>query len=144
MEICNFSINAHAQFYQKADYGKMNDTRKNQLGGYDYYDKDGKIAGHSKKTYGGDYIYYDNAGNKLGILKKDKNSYVFYNANSIPTGSMYKTPTGEYRYQDKLEGGLRSVTLPPGEDIGFFPPTSFGGGAFSPQLEGSFEEKKEK
>ena len=61
---------SQAQFYQEADYGDISVTRKNQLGGYDYYDADGKITGYSIKTYSGDYVYYDIAGNKQGSLKK--------------------------------------------------------------------------
>lgn len=131
-----------AQFYQKADYGDISVTRKNQLGGYDYYDKEGKIVGYSEKTHKGDYIYYDNEGNTLGALKQEGDSYTFYNVDDIATGKIRKTPTGEYRYRDKLEGGLRSITPPPGEDISFFPPSSFLEGTFSPQLEGGFKKEQ--
>jgi len=134
---------AYAQYYQKADYGDMSATRKNQLGGYDYYDKSGNIAGYSKKTYTGDYVYYDNEGNKLGALKQDKkkDTYTFYSADDTVTGSLRKTPTGEYRYEDKLEGGLRSVTPPPGEDIGFVPPSAFLEGSLKTRPEEPEEEK---
>ncbi len=139
--ICMASFYAcpgYAQYYQKADYGDMSVTRKNQLGGYDYYNSAGNKTGYSKKTYTGDYIYYDNEGNKLGVLKQDKkkDTYTFYNADNIATGSFRKTPTGEYRYEDKFEGGLRSVIPPPGEDIGFIPPSTF--------LEGSLKTRPEK
>lgn len=130
----------YAQFYQKADYSDISVTRKNQIGGYDYYNKQGKIIGYSSKSYTGDYTYYSVEGNKLGTLKKGSDGYTFYNANNIATGSMRQTPTGEYRYNDMVAGGLRSVTPPPGEDIGFFPPSSFLEGTLSSELEGTFEE----
>ncbi len=132
-----------AQFYQKADYGDMSTTRKNEVSGYNYYDKEGKMTGYSKKTYKGDYVYYNNEGNQLGSLQKEGNAYTFYNADGIAMGTMRKTPTGEYRYTDKFNGGLRSVTPPPGQDIGFLTPESFQKGTFPTQLEGTLKEKEQ-
>ena len=133
---------AQAQFYQEADYGDISVTRKNQLGGYDYYDEDGEMVGYSLKNRWGEYAYYDNRGNILGHLQDYGGSYIFYNADGIATRNMRKTPTGEYRYTDKFGGGLRSVTPPPGEDIGFFPPSSFQEGTLSPELEGGFKKEE--
>ncbi len=133
---------SQAQFYQEADYGDISVTRKNQLGGYDYYDENGKMVGYSAKNRWGEYVYYDSEGNLLGHLEHRGNSYTFFNADEIPTGRMQKMPTGEYRYVDSLEGGLRSITPPPGEDIGFFPPSSFKKGTLSPELKGGFKKKE--
>ena len=128
------------QYYQKADYGEMNITRKNQLGGYDYYDSEGKMVGYSDKTYKGTYIYYDNKGNRLGELKENQKngSYTFYNADNIPTATINKRPTGEYRFIDKNEGGLKSFTPPPGEGIGFIPPSNLKSEEIDSELEGTF------
>lgn len=132
---------ALAQYYQKDDYGEISTTRKNQLGGYDYYDKNGNMTSYSSKNYQGEYIYYDKEGNKIGVLKQDKqkSGYTFYNADNIPTKTLQKMPTGEYRYKDKSEGGLKGITPPPGEDIGFVPPSSFTGGTLDTDLEGTFK-----
>ena len=130
---------SQAQFYQEADYGDISVTRKNQLGVYDYYGEDGEMVGYSSKNRWGEYVYYDNKGNVLGHLERYGDSYTFFNADDIPIRHMRKTPTGEYRYTDKLTGGLRSVTPPPGEDIAFFPPSSFQKGTLSPELEGGFK-----
>jgi len=132
----------YGQFYQKADYGEKSTTRKNEVGGYDYYDSSGTKTGYSQKTYKGDYVYYDNAGNKLGALKKDKKegTYTYYNADNIATGTMRKTPMGDYRYTDKSEGGLRSITPPGSEDIGFMPPDTFREGSSETDLQGEFKE----
>ena len=135
---------ALGQFYQKADYAESNVTRKNQLGGYDYYDKSGNKIGYSKKTHAGDYIYYDNEGNKTGVLKQDKSkkAYIYYNASNIPSGTLRKTTTGEYRYKNAREGGLTSVIPPPGENIGFVPPSSFQSGTFNSDLQGTFKKQE--
>ena len=125
-----------AQYYQRSDYSDISVTRKNQMNGYDYYDKSGDLVGRSEKTYSGDYVYYDTSGNKIGTLKKDDKSYTYYNANGIESGKMRKMSTGEYRYKNNLQGGLRSVTPPPGEDVGFYPPSYYQDGYYSPEMQG--------
>ncbi|MFH0732125.1 MAG: hypothetical protein V2A72_04275 [Candidatus Omnitrophota bacterium] len=134
-----------AQYYQQADYGQMSNTKKNELGGYDYFDANGNKTGYSKKTYSGDYEYYDNEGNKLGALKQDKakNTYTFYNADNIATGNLQKTPTGEYRYRNKSQDGLTSVTPPATEDIGFVSPSVFMEGTYNSNLDGGFKRQQE-
>src|SRR3989338_454237 len=116
----------YGQFYQKADYGEVKDTKKNEFGGYDYFDKSGNRTGYSVRTHDGNFIYYDTDGNKTGMLKKEnKDTYSFYDSANIKTGTVEKTPRGDFIYKRSFEGGLEGFTPPAGENIGYVDPNSF-------------------
>jgi len=114
-------VSAGAQSFE-ADYGQVSNTRKNIIGGYDYYDESNNLAGYSEKAADG-YRYYDANGNYLGKVQENEsaeNTYTIYNAEGVRTSTMKRLPSKKYRVESNFEGGMREMDTIPSENIASF------------------------
>lgn len=110
--------------------GTTESSRKNALGGYDYYDQAGKRTGYSVPNRSGGYDYYDASGNKTGTLRKASKkdaSYTFYDADRIRKGTLKRGATGTYSYRDVQRGTTTESASQLRKEIGSLSPETFQG-----------------
>lgn len=106
----------YAELDIEADYGQISETKKNILGGYDYYDTNNIFRGYSVKTPSG-YKYYDSQGNYLGEIKRYGEKYYIYNAEGVKIGSIKKLPSKKYRVKSNFQDTFKEIEPLPNEDI---------------------------
>jgi hypothetical protein len=111
--------------------GTAEASRKNALGGYDYYDKKGKRVGYSIPNRSGGFDYYDASGNKIGTLsrKEGDKSYIFYDGDKIRKGSLKRGATGTYSYRDIQRGTSTESATQLRTEVGSLSPETFQGDA---------------
>ena len=93
--------------------------------GYNYFDSEGNLTGHSEEDAYGNYNYYDSSGNLIGSIEhEEEETYIIYNNRNIIIGELEKTPSKKYRYRSSFEGTLEEFDILPNteEDIGSLPP----------------------
>jgi len=104
---------------EKSDYGQMTDTRKNMLGGYDYYNNTNTMLGHSERNDSNGYDYFNEAGNKIGSIEQnEEGNYIMYNSHDSVVGRINTSPTGKFHYQSAFSQNITTIEVIPGEDIG--------------------------
>ena len=97
-----FAINVAAQ--------DVENVEPNSFGGYDYYDDNNNLIGHSEQDGSGGYIYYDDSGNEVGsITPSGDGRYAIYDAYGVESGTLESLPTDKYRYQSSFEGTYQEV-----------------------------------
>ena len=62
--------------------------------------------------------------------EKKEGSYSFYDSAGIKTGSLKKTPRGDFVFKRDFKGGLEGFTPAVGQDVGYIDPASFRGRGF--------------
>ena len=103
-----FTLNISGQSVQNVE--------PNSFGGYDYYDDENNLTGHSESDGSGGYIYYDDSGNEVGsITPSGDGRYAIYDAYGVESGSLESLPTDKYRYQSSFEGTYTEVEPLPGD-----------------------------
>lgn len=89
--------------FSQVRHQRVGGTKRNAVGGYDFFNAYGKRIGYSKRDSRGGYSFYDSQGNKIGALKrsdKSKRAYNYYDAEGIKRGVLRKRASGIFYYKD--------------------------------------------
>ncbi len=126
--ICSiFALNTFGQRFETASEGMSEENFYSQktASGYEYFDSNDNLIGHSESDGYGGYNYYDASGSKIGSIQPDEEeNYIIYDAQNVEIGILEALPSKKYRHRPSFEGGFREFDVRPSdeEDIGTLNP----------------------
>ena len=94
--------------------------------GYEYFDSEDNLIGHSERNPDGGYTYYDAYGAQIGSIERDEEGiYTIYNDKNAEIGTLEELPSKKYRYRSSFREDINEFDVRPSEeeDIGALNPS---------------------
>ena len=93
--------------------------------GYEYFDSNDNLIGHSERNPDGGYTYYDAYGAEIGRTERgEEGNYTIYDGQNVAISELENMPSKKYRYRPSFREDISEFDVRPSEeeDIGALNP----------------------
>ena len=85
--------------------------------GYEYFDSNDNLIGHSERNSDGGYTYYDVFGAQIGRTElNEEGNYIIYNEQNVVIGELENLPSKKYRHRPSFKEDITELDVRPSED----------------------------